>query len=142
MNDMENMIVSGASASPEEQIKTLEQLDDMGIFMLPGESWEHFIQRVKKLLQALREIEKGIIPPPLQKNALSWEKLPENFVAEANQLLMAAYKFSNIWAPAYFSRKETGSFAAGVQLEVDETFPLIFLHDAFANKASFSGYPA
>lgn len=138
--DFEKNIFPVSSVPEEEQEKILEEWDDQGFFMLPDETWNSFMQRVSLLLQAIREIENGKIPEILQKNFRSWKKIPENFTEKANQILLKEYKFSNFWTKVYFSKAETGIFSAGVQLEVDETYPLVFLHDAFAEKENHAGY--
>lgn len=140
MKNIEIIISQAASASCEEQAKILEQLDDQGILMRPDEEWDTFIKRVSDLIQAIREFDNGNIPTPLQKGTTFWKKIPEEFIDEANRQLENNYKFRISWVPSFFSRKETGSWAAGVQLEVDEIFPLIFLHYAFADKNSYCGY--
>ncbi|MBO5724740.1 MAG: hypothetical protein J6S58_07935, partial [Lentisphaeria bacterium] len=127
-------------ATPEEQEKILDELDHLGFFMLPDENWSMFTERISLLQKVLGEIESGKIPPELRSHIQFREKISGDFTAEANRKLMEHYKFRNSWAPAFFSKEETGSFSAGVQLEVDETYPVIFLHDAFAEKNSHCGY--
>lgn len=140
MKDMEKIIARAASASPEEQVKIIEQLDGQGIFMLPEETWAVFIKRVSSLLQALREFDNGKIPAPLQGEAKYWKKVPQELMVQANLKLMKDYKCNISWVPCFFSSKETGPLAAGVELEVDESLPLIFIHDAFENRKIHCGY--
>ena len=140
MNHIEKIIAGAESASPEEQIKILDELDSRGIFMCHHENWETFVKRVSLLLQALREFDKGNIPEPLPKIINFSHKISEQLLDGANELIREKYKFTLPWTPCFFSRKATGCFSAGVQFQVDEFLPLIFLQDAFAHKENHLGY--
>lgn len=140
MKAVENIIARAESASPEERIKILDELDSLGIFMCHHENWETFVKRVSLLLQALREFDKGNIPEPLPKIINFSHKISEKLLDGANELIREKYKFTLPWTPCFFSRKATGSFSAGVQFQVDEFLPLIFLQDAFAHKENHLGY--
>lgn len=139
MNGPAQYISDWMIASPEERETLLRKLDDAGLFMLPGEDPEHFCRRISTLLNAVSEAEKGNLPAELQPHIANWQKIPDPIREEAETLLMTHYHCRNPWVPVYFSSQETGHFSAGVQLEIDETYPLIFLHGAFARKEHHLG---
>ena len=140
MKQVENIIARARSAPPEERTGILAELDDRGIFMAPDETWENFVERVCRFLQALREFRDGTRLESLPGNIDFGKKIPDGVTADANNVLKKEYNFTLSLIPGFYSRRETGRLAAGVLLEADEILPLIFLHDGFSGKKNFRGY--
>ena len=125
---------------PEELPALSAKLDAAGLFPVPGESSERFLDRLKQLRRELEALQRG----SSDLLALIADASPVSGALRdrAAELTRETFRFHAEWVPAWYSSRQTGFLSAGILLEVDRKVPLLFLHSAFSRCARRMGYDA
>ncbi len=125
---------------PEELPALSAKLDAAGLFPVPGESSERFLDRLKQLRRELEALQRG----SSDLLALIADASPVSGALRdrAAELTRETFRFHAEWVPAWYSSRQTGFLSAGIVLEVDRKVPLLFLHSAFSRCARRMGYDA
>ena len=125
---MDKLLADGI-ADGREKIELLEKLDARGFFMRPNETFESFCGRVNALCSGY-----GKILDELSKTVDLTRPVPDTDKTAALDILENVYRVRPDWVRAFYSAKEVGRFSAGVQLEINGSYPVVFLHGSFAER--------
>ena len=115
--------------SRREKIELLKKLDARGFFMRPDETFESFCGRVNTLRSRYEKI-----LDKLSQTADLTRPVSDSDKTGALDILEKVYRVRPDWVKAFYSAEEVGRFSAGVQFEINGSYPVVFLHGSFAKR--------
>ena len=130
----------------QQDLKTLAKLDKHGLLIAPGESAQAFAARLRKLAQALKQLQSDV------KKHRNFEAAPGIYLAEKNTIdqsiineaLAVNEKLYDVrpdWVPGYFANESFGFFWGGCSLsDPDSGMALFIIRKSFKQKRKWLFY--
>jgi hypothetical protein len=139
-------IFSGIETLSEESIDKLVELDANGLLLAPGETVEHFKQRLLTLKGHLNEIrselkEKGSLDLTPSITLERKRRIPRAILAEAAAINAEHYGFSINWVPGFFLSKSLGFLWGGCAISFpEENLSIFLIRASFAERKRWLMY--
>lgn len=134
--DKLSRLTANPAASQDAILEILCGFDNHVSLILPGETPEEFVLRMKKRFLLEKELENDPQGSDLLLNDVK-SAIPDQIITTASSATEKIFAFRPDAVKCAFSSRQSGYFSAGVTLEIEKTLPLIFLNGSFSDSEHY-----
>lgn len=142
------MILSSASIEnlTSERLDLLAELDAAGLFAEPGETFELYYERLKRLRNSFCEIDEKLaseagFAPFDDLTFVQDDLISDEVMAEATEITHELYAFRIDWVPGFFLSTNLGMLWGGCAISVpEEDFSLFLIRKSFRSRKKWFIY--